>query len=301
MNTPVTQEFWPPEVIVRYYTNVLLYTNHIYLYFLEPFSLERRYPVVYNRFEPDKEQHFIQICACKRGLKAIDSPLKVKIIEMLAGGEMDFEDIVSRSGRAKSTISAHLNALTEAGITISRPDPADARRRLFSLKGKILLRTVALDRDMKWVDQFFPEKLPANATTRDVFSFILTTLRVSLIAEGIEIHPILSQAGRRVGRAIYPRVQEDDTPAFFSSISQFWVNFGLGKMDLEREDPFTIVIRDCFECMALPLTGKPECSFGAGVLSALFSSHFGEAREAIEKNCYATGSNLCRFEIWNAR
>jgi len=109
--------------------------------------MEWRYPVVYNRSEPDKEQHFIRICACKRGLKAIDSPLKVKIIEMLAGGEMDFEDIVSRSGRAKSTISAHLNALTEAGITISRPDPADARRRLFSLKGKILLRTIDPDRD----------------------------------------------------------------------------------------------------------------------------------------------------------
>jgi len=257
--------------------------------------------VVDDSPEHDKEQPFIQICACKRGLKAIDSPLKVKIIEMLTDGEMDFEDIVSRSGRAKSTISAHLNALTEAGITISRPDPTDARRKLYSLKGKILLRTVALDRDMKWVDKFFPDKLPVDATTRDVFSFILTTLRVSLIAEGIEIHPILSQAGRRLGTAIYPRVREDDTHAFFSSIAHFWENFGLGKMELEREDPFTIIIRDCFECMALPLTGKPECSFGTGVLSALFSAHFGEAREAVEKNCYATGSNLCRFEIWNAQ
>lgn len=254
-----------------------------------------------SNHDQDEKQRYIQICTSERGLKAIDSPLKGQILEMLEAGEMDFEEIVTRTGKAKSTISVHLKALSEAGITVSRPDPSDARRRLFSLNGRILIRTLALDRDMKWADNFFPDRLPPDATTRDVFSFILTALRVSLISDGIEIHPILSQAGRRAGKAIYHLVEDDDTLSFFSRISCFWEKFGLGKMELERDDPFTIVIRDCFECMDLPLTGKPECSFGGGVLSALFSAHHGEAREAIEKNCYATGSNLCRFEIWNAR
>jgi len=247
------------------------------------------------------EQQFIQLCASERGLKAIDSPLKARILEMLEEGEMDFEEIVNRSGRAKSTISAHLKALTEAGITIWRPDPADARRRLFSLNGRILLRTLALDHDMKWAEQFIPESLSPDATTRDVFSFILTTLRISLISEGIEIHPLLSQAGYRAGKAIYPLVSDEDTRVFFSRVFLFWENFGLGKMELEREDPITLVIRDCFECVDLPVTGKPECSFGAGLLSSLFSEHHGDAMTAVEKNCYAAGSNLCRFEIWNAR
>jgi len=251
--------------------------------------------------EPGEDHPFIQICASDRGLKAIDSPLKGKIVEMLQEGEMNFEEIVSRLGRAKSTISVHLKALTEAGITVSRPDPSDARRRIFSLNGRIVLRTLALDREMQWADQFFPQALSPDATTRDVFSFILTSLRVSLLSEGIDIHPILSAAGNRAGKAIYPRVQDDDTMAFINHLSLFWEKFGLGRMDLERQDPFTLVIRDCFECMDLPLTGKAECSFGSGVLSALFSAHFGEGKQAVETSCYAKGSNLCRFEIWDAR
>lgn len=249
----------------------------------------------------EEAQRFIRICASDRGLVAIDSPLKGKILEILEGGETDFEEIVIRSGRAKSTVSAHLKALTEAGITVSRPDPSDGRRRLFSLNGKIIMRTLALDRDMEWVDRFFPANLPPDATTRDVYSVILTSLRVSLISEGIEMHPLFSRAGRRAGQAIYPLVRDDDTQSFISRVSRFWEIYGLGTLALERADPPTLVIKDCFECAKLPLTGKPECSFGSGMLSALFSAHCGDEREAIEKNCYATGSNLCRFEIWEAR
>ncbi len=250
---------------------------------------------------PGEKERFIQIFASIHGLRAIDSPFKGRLLEMLQEGEMDFEKIVSRSERAKSTVSAHLKALTEAGIIASRPDPNDGRRRIFSLNGKVLVRADAADAEMIWADRFFPEALPPDATTRDIFRFILTSLRVSLLAEGIRIQPILERAGRKAGAAIYPRVQDDDLHSFSGNISEFWTRFGLGTMDLEREDPLTLVIHDCFECQDLPLTGRPECAFDAGVLSALFSAYFQEKKEAVETHCYAMGSNLCRFEIWNAR
>ena len=250
---------------------------------------------------PGNNEPFIQIFASDQGLKAIDSPLKGKILGMLQEGEMDFEEIVSRSQRAKSTVSAHLKALAEAGITTSRSDPVDARKRIFSLNGRVLVQADAGDTEMLWADRFFPDSLPPDATTRDVFRFILTSLRVSLLAEGISIHPILARAGRKAGAAIYPQVQDTDIRAFTNNIAVFWSRFGLGTIDVEREDPLTLVIRDCFECQDLPLTGKPECAFDSGVLSALFSAHYGDKREAVETHCYAMGSNLCRFEIWNAR
>ncbi|MCU0631427.1 MAG: ArsR family transcriptional regulator [Methanolinea sp.] len=250
---------------------------------------------------PDTTGPFIQILSSDQGLKAIDSPLKGKILEMLQERDMDFEEIVSRSGRAKSTISAHLKALAEAGITASRPDPVDARRRIFSLNGRIVVRADAGDAEMLWADRFFPDALPDDATTHDVFRFILTSLRVSLLTEGIRIHPILERAGRKAGAAIYLKVRDSDIVTFLNNIVDFWARFGLGEMDIERHDPLTVVIHDCFECMDLPITGRPECAFDAGVLSALFSAHYGEKKEAVETHCYAMGSNLCRFEIWNAR
>lgn len=244
---------------------------------------------------------FIHIIASEKGLKAIDSQLKGKILDMLQEGDMDFEEIVSRSERAKSTVSAHLKALAAAGITTSRADPGDGRKRIFSLNGRVIVQADPDDTEMLWADRFFPESLSPDATTKEVFRFILTSLRISLLAEGISIRPILTRAGKKAGGAIYPQVQDPDVHAFIGNIIDFWSRYGLGNMDLEREDPLTLIIRDCFECRDLPLTGKPECAFDSGVLSSLFSAHFGETKEAVETGCYAMGTNLCRFEIWNAR
>lgn len=249
----------------------------------------------------ENNEPFIQIIASEQGLKAIDSPLKGKIIEMLQDGDKDFEEIVLRSERVKSTISVHIKSLAEAGIITSRPDPDDARRRIISLNGRVIVRADAGDAEMLWAERFFPDSLPENATQRDVFSFILTSLRVSLLSEGISIHPILTRAGLKAGAAIYPLVQDTNLHSFIKNIGDFWSRSGLGRVDFEREDPVTMVIRECFECMDLPITGKPECAFDAGILSALFSTYYGEKKEAVETHCYAMGSNLCRFEIWNAR
>lgn len=249
----------------------------------------------------DDVEPFIQIIASEQGLKAIDSPLKGKILEMLQERDMDFEEIVSRSDRAKSTVSVHIKSLAEAGIITSRPSSEDARKRIISLNGRIIVRADARDAEMLWADRFFPDTLPKNASQRDVFSFILTSLRVSLLTEGISIYPILARAGRKAGSAIFPLVQDPDLHSFIENIADFWSRSGLGSVELEREDTITMVIRDCFECMDLPITGRPECAFDGGVLSALFSAYYGEKKEAVETQCYAMGSNLCRFEIWGAR
>lgn len=249
----------------------------------------------------DSPGRYIQIVASDQGLTSIDSQLKGKILEMLQEKDMDFEEIVARSGRAKSTISAHMKALSLAGITTTRPDPRDARKRIFSLNGRVLVRAHTDDTELLWADRFFPDALPGDATTRDVFRFILTSLRVSLLAEGISIYPILERAGRKAGAAIYPQVRAVELSVFLGNLSAFWARFGLGEMEVEREDPLTIVVRDCFECMDLPITGRPECAFDTGLLATLFSAYYGEMHEVVETHCYATGSNFCRFEVWNAR
>jgi len=249
---------------------------------------------------PEDPGRFIQIVASDQGLKSIDSQLKGRILEMLQERDMAFDEIVGRSGRAKSTISAHMKALSLAGITTMRPDPTDARKRIFSLNGRILVRANSNDPEMLWADRFFPDALPPNATTRDIFRFILTSLRISLLSEGIHIHPILERAGNKAGAAIYPQVRAEGLSAFLENLSLFWSRFELGELEVEGYDPLTLVIRDCFECLDLPITGRPECSFDSGLLTALFSAHFNEKKRVIETHCYAMGSNLCRFEIWDA-
>ena len=51
----------------------------------------------------------IMIFSTEKGIVALDSPVKLKILEMLRKGTTSFDDLVEQSGKAKSTISVHLD------------------------------------------------------------------------------------------------------------------------------------------------------------------------------------------------
>ena len=75
---------------------------------------------------PDNSQ--IELFATPEGVLAIKSPVRVKILSMLRNGDLSFDEIVKLSGRAKSTVSSHLKAMSRDGIINSRVDPEDARK-----------------------------------------------------------------------------------------------------------------------------------------------------------------------------
>jgi DNA-binding transcriptional ArsR family regulator len=79
---------------------------------------------------PLERQSFVGLYPSPGGIQAIDGQVKVRILEMLERQEMAFDDLVSMSGRAKSTVSVHLRDLTDTGIVGVRADPADARKKM---------------------------------------------------------------------------------------------------------------------------------------------------------------------------
>jgi hypothetical protein len=115
--------------------------------------------------------------------------------------------------------------------------------------------------------------------------------------QGVTIDPVLHLAGLRAGESLYHCVEGSTIEGIVQRMGKLWVNNGLGKIELERKNPLTLNIRDCFECIDLPIKGEPACAFESGVLSSIFSSYYAEHMSAIETRCYAMGSNLCRFEL----
>ena len=61
----------------------------------------------------------------KTSVVAIDSLIKRRILRIIADGEISFDEVVSLTGKAKSTISVHLRDLETAGLISSKPDPED--------------------------------------------------------------------------------------------------------------------------------------------------------------------------------
>lgn len=231
------------------------------------------------------------------GGNVVKSPVKLTILEMLRGSEMEFDEIVSNTGKSKSTISVHLKGLRESGIVSFKVNPNDNRKKIFYLNSKYL-GSVNLT-EQKEIEETQKDYLIDNIINDDGdFTVLLFhTLRSMLIQEGINIDPILQATGVRIGNALFDSVYDDDLEVFLENIANFWQAKGLGKLSFEIGNVIKVTSYDCFECQLLPKTGKPACFLDTGILEALFSEYFNLPVSVIEIQCFTMGDGKCVFEV----
>lgn len=103
---------------------------------------------------------------------------------------------------------------------------------------------------------------------------ILWDYRMALINKGINIDPILQDAGVKVGEALYGLVADPEMEKFIENIARYWEAHKLGRVEVENLEPLTINVHDCFECRGLPYLGRSACAFDAGILKALSSAYY---------------------------
>lgn len=241
----------------------------------------------------------VTLFSTKTSVVAIESPIKRQIIRIISAGEISFDEIVSRTGKAKSTISVHLRDLEASGLIISRPDPEDHRKRLLLMNSQPIGRLTNTDR--KPAEQLF--KMNSGVlpfTEGDIASFFRYALRIfrtEAMNLGMNIDPILERAGMRIGTVLTPLISDSTLPGKISKMDTFWQSYGLGKITLVSVDPLTLRVEGCFECQDLPVTGHGSCAFDIGVLSSLFSDEFQGKPEVVEVECYSSGFDHCTFVI----
>lgn len=238
----------------------------------------------------------IELFATPEGVRAIKSPVRVKILSMLREGDLSFDDIVKLSGRAKSTVSSHLKAMASDGIISSRIDPEDARKKIFFIHSEYIgkLHRQQLQED---ISAYIQRYIASENDPFEFFRLIFHTIRISLLTQGVDIDPILHEAGLKVGEALYEKVKDPDHSTFLGNIAQFWETHSLGTVEVKNLQPVTISVEDCFECSGLPYLGRPACAFDSGILESLFSLYNHEEVKVMETQCYALGDKSCRFII----
>jgi uncharacterized protein len=253
-----------------------------------------------------EDERAAELFATQDGIRAVNSPIRMKILSMLLKREMSFNDIVASSGRAKSTISVHLQGLVDEGIISSRSDPSDARGKIFYIEaGHLggLSRRRRLEKDMA-------EYLSRYAASADdpftFFRIMFRTIRVALLNEGIDLDPVMREAGENVGAALYAKVADPDLDTMLQRLAAFWSAHGLGRLEVRNAEALipeslVIYIYDCFECQDLPLVGRPACALDSGILTAVFSIYYNRPASVTETNCYAMGNGCCRFVIENKK
>lgn len=248
--------------------------------------------------EPFKEM-YMELFSTSDGIYAINSPVRVKILSMLRKGELSFDRVVELSGKAKSTVSVHLKRMVDEGIIDSKPDPLDARKKIFFIKSEYLGKLSGKKDVKEDIGKYVSSYVDGKGDPYEFFRLIFHTIRVSLIKQGIDIDPILYEAGVKVGETLYEKVKNPDINKLAENIAMFWESHNLGHVEVLDLDPLTINVTDCFECKNLPPIGRPACAFDSGILKSVFSAHFNDEQVVNETKCYALGDNYCSFIIQN--
>lgn len=231
------------------------------------------------------------------GVNVIKSPVKLTILEMLRDRDMEFDEIVSNTGKSKSTVSVHLKSLRESGIISYKVHPVDNRKKIFFLNSKYI-GSVNIS-EPKEIEETQADYLLKNIVDDDAeFSTLLFhTLKAMLIQEGVNIDPILQSTGNSIGRSIFQKMYDDDLDIFMENIADFWQRKGLGRLTFEVGQIIKITTYDCFECGLLPKTGKPACFLDTGIFEGLFTEFFNLPVSVIETQCYTMGDEKCVFEV----
>ncbi len=78
-------------------------------------------------------------------MKAIAHPLRLKILCVLANGELSVQDIVEQVGTSQSNISQHLSILRDKSVLFTRKD---ANRVYYRIGDPRIIKLVGMMRDV---------------------------------------------------------------------------------------------------------------------------------------------------------
>jgi DNA-binding transcriptional ArsR family regulator len=217
----------------------------------------------------DGDSESIELFSTAYGIRAVDSPVRVKIIAMLKEREMPFDEIVEGTGRAKSTVSVHLNDMIQEGIINSRLDSNDRRKKIFFINSSYL-GGLQKDRILEDDTRDIMSRQGMQEAI-DFYKIMFRTIRVEMYQEGINIDPVLSEAGYRVGGALYAYVGSPDLEELLSNLASFWEGHGLGRIVIKSRSPLTIFVSTASSALSCRCWAAPPAP-STSACCAVFSS-----------------------------
>ena len=238
------------------------------------------------------------IFSTENGMVALDSPIKLKILEFIHGQPKSFDDVVNECCKAKSTISVHLKDLVMQNIILEQKDPSDKRKKYYSLNSQFIAYSQMpvqncynriIDRLMNTID--------SGNSEMEFFRTLCHTIRYGLEAYGMNPKPVFKKIGNDIGQKMGRFFVAGSIEELLTEMAGFWQLHGLGEIDIHNLDPLTMIVHDCFDCSDMPDVGRTLCALVEGIIEGIFEASLKLSVTVKEVECFGTGHNHCKFEI----
>ncbi|MDD4331211.1 MAG: ArsR family transcriptional regulator [Methanosarcinaceae archaeon] len=230
----------------------------------------------------------------EKGLIAIDSPVKLQILNLLKEDSSSFDAIVRHTAKAKSTISVHLNKLRALGLVAEELDPLDRLRKTYFLTSYYMGRSrkPRLENYKKVLKRMDSARIHEPIFFMDV---LFHAFCFGCEAYGLDNAPIIKKIGNDIGKKLASEFRAKELEGLLGEIASFFELHE--KISLVKKDPLSLVVRDSFKEDSRISSGKTLCAFEEGLIEGLLYGKLGKKFRVKETECYGTGHGHCLFSI----
>ena len=194
-----------------------------------------------NKFNNTK----IKIYATTKGIKIVDSPIKIQILNILDGQVSEIE-IVKQTGKSKSTISVHLKNLIDEGIISFKSHPLDRRSKLFYIYADYI-GEICPDK----IIYKLPEIESQITSKSQLYMELFRQFKSILLIHGLQIEPLEVATGQRIGEHLYSQFEYETLEQLTELVKDKFNELDLGQLKISSFEPLILKNNGCHECFKL--------------------------------------------------
>jgi predicted hydrocarbon binding protein len=230
-----------------------------------------------------------------KGLIAVNSPVKLQILDLLREEPKSFDEIVKSTAKAKSTISVHLNNLRARELVDESYDPEDHRRKIYSLTSHYMGCS-----QKPFINHYnsLLNNVAENGNDRLCFTeTVFHALHFGFEAYGIDNAPVLKMIGNDIGKHLSSKFEAKTLEELLIEIAHFLEFQGDCRVSVLLKSSPALEIEDNFKARLMPVIGKPFCTLKEGIIEGILKEKLDQECRVLEIECYGTGHKHCLFEI----
>lgn len=153
-------------------------------------------------------------------------------------------EISERSGRAQSTVSSHLDSLTSRLLLECTSDPADCRRKIYSLKGQPLLHVdssanCTIDEFKEIYKEVF---LKYSKNKEEFYKEFCLALVMTAEKVGVDVSPMITGSSALMASIFAAEHKDETIEQVMVHVKEYFKTLEIAEISVHTYLPFTVVM-----------------------------------------------------------
>jgi len=233
------------------------------------------------------------IYATANGLVQVSNPVRRQILTHLSSSDLSLTDISNITGKAQSTLSVHLEKMASDSLVVFRDDPADSRRKIFTLSSKLMARS--RDVNKEGMEAYYKTLESVTAKDANFYKVLLRSMIVGAEGAGLCIGAAMRNIGKETGKVLAKSFRSTKIEDIISELQEFYEKNDMGEVCVYTFMPLTIIIRDNYEitqCAAESLS-----MFSQGIFVTTLQELTKKRYKIASSECFGASNNYTKFVI----